>query len=97
MMEFDTQKLDDLFDFVCERARVSVRQSRDAIVRQSRRRLASDVFDAPAMHVVAASSLVRENAEESLRILGLESAGDGARCGGQSGGRVRVARETANR
>lgn len=71
MIELTTERIDDLFEATCDRVRNSVRQSRESILNVSRQRLANDSRDFAAVHVLAASSLIRRNPSESLRILQL--------------------------
>jgi tetratricopeptide (TPR) repeat protein len=68
-MEISQDALESLFDTVCNRARVSVSQSNEAILRQSRKRLSANPSDAAALHVIAASSLVRGEPKHSLEVL----------------------------
>lgn len=72
-MDIDYSSLEDLLDSVCKQARVSIRQSRDAIVQQSWQRLAANAFDRPARHVAAASSLARRQPSRALEILADDS------------------------
>jgi tetratricopeptide (TPR) repeat protein len=68
-VEVTCRDLERLFDSVCDRARVSVQQSNHAILRQSRQRLSRNASDASALHVIAASSLVRDDPARCLEVL----------------------------
>ncbi|MCA9137783.1 MAG: sulfotransferase [Planctomycetales bacterium] len=69
-MEIDHSSLEALLDYVCSQVRVSVRQSREAVVQQSWQRLAANSHDRPARHVVAASSLLHQQPVKTLELLG---------------------------
>ena len=72
-MEIDPSALEGLLESVCGNARVSVRQSKASVIRQSWRRLSVNALDSPARHVVAASSLVRQQPARTLEILACDS------------------------
>ena len=67
------EKLNLIFNEVAEPVRTSVRQSRDSIIRDSKRRVAKDASDVAAIHVVAAADLCNRRPDSSLSILRKES------------------------
>lgn len=68
-MEIDDLALRDVLHSVCSRARQTVRQSNDVVIQQSHQRLSGDAFDLPALHVIAASSLVHHQPARTLDLL----------------------------
>lgn len=68
-MNIESEDFQSLFQSVCDRVRVSARQTPNAIVRQSRERLKIDQGDHSAWCVVAAASLVNQGPQRSLELL----------------------------
>lgn len=68
-MKLQQNEIDQLFQSVCNRARTSIRQSQDAIVRQSRQRLKANGNDHTAWCVIAAASLAHQRPDRSLELL----------------------------
>ena len=68
------ERLHSVFHEVAQHVRTSVRQPRDSIIRESRRRLSRDASDIAAIHVIAAAKLCDRDPNQSLSILRNEAA-----------------------
>lgn len=68
-MIIDSARADALFAELATKVRSSVRQSRDALVQASHRRLSENPRDRAAIHVLAASSLQNSDPQKSLATL----------------------------
>lgn len=69
-MNIDPSLIHELFQSVCDLARLNVRQTNAAVVSKARRRLAIDPADGVAKSVLAASFLVSDQPPRSLEVLG---------------------------
>lgn len=68
-MIIDAARADAIFYELAEKVRSSVRQSRDALIQATHRRLAKNPGDRAAIHLLAASSLQNRNPQKSLATL----------------------------
>lgn len=68
-MKIQEHNLEQLFDSVCDPARESVTQSREAVVQNSWRKLSLDAKNLDATRVLAAANLVRRDPAKSIQML----------------------------
>ena len=68
-MLIEQTKIEAIFDELAINMRSKVNQTRDSIVQDSHRRLASHPHDEPARHLIAAARLNANDPERCLRLL----------------------------